>query len=179
MGRGATVAAGNVWYEARIAAAKWNEKLYSRAGTEEATGGKVKEGVIADVERNMHKCMPVDVAVILADVYNAPQLLNHYCLNDCPIGCRQSISDELLEIDRVTVKLLKNLKVDQLSSIKDKLIDIASDGVVSEDEVPDLQEIINYLDELSKTVSELKIIGRIALNGGRNNGAKESYHRDS
>ena len=36
MGRGATKAAGNVWYEARMDAAKWNDKLSSRAGAAEA-----------------------------------------------------------------------------------------------------------------------------------------------
>lgn len=165
MGRGATVAAGNVWYEARIAAAKWNEKLYSREGASEVT--KVSADVIAAVERGTHKCMPVDVAVTLADEYNAPQLLNHYCLHDCPIGCRQSISDQVLGIERVTVKLLKNLKVEQLEDVKDRLVDIAEDGVITEDEKPDLKEILSYLDSLARTVSELKTIGQIALSGGK------------
>lgn len=39
----------------------------------------------------------------MADLYNAPQLLNYYCLNECPIGCRQSLSDKVLSIERVTV----------------------------------------------------------------------------
>lgn len=36
MGRGATKAAGNVWYEARMEAAKWNKRLNSRIGAAEA-----------------------------------------------------------------------------------------------------------------------------------------------
>lgn len=164
MGRGATKAAGNVWYEARIAAAKWNERLSSREGAAEVLG--ITPDVINAVERNLHKCMPVDLAVIMADEYNAPELRNYYCLNECPIGCWQSISDQRLDIDRVTVKLLKNLRVDDLSDIKDRLIDIAADGVITEDEKPDLKEILEYLDKLAKTVSELKIVGQIALNGG-------------
>lgn len=165
MGRGATKAAGNVWYEARIAAAKWNEKLSSRDGAAGVLG--ITPEVVNSVERNLHKCMPVDLAVIMADEYNAPHLLNYYCLHECPIGCRQSISDELLDIDRVTVKLLKNLKVDQLEDIKERLLDIAEDGVISDDEKPDLKEILGYLDRLAKTVSELKTISQIAMNGGK------------
>lgn len=156
MGRGATVAAGNVWYEARIAAAKWNEKFYSREGASDVT--KVSADVIAAVERGTHKCMPVDVAVILADEYKDSNLLNHYCLHECPIGCRQSISDQSLSIERVTVKLLKSLKADQLEDIKDRLVGIAEDGIISEDEKPDMKEILEYLDRLAKTVSELKTI---------------------
>lgn len=164
MGRGATKAAGNVWYEARIDAAKWNDRLSSREGAAGVLG--ISIDVVNSVERGLHKCMPVDLAVMMADEYNAPQLLNHYCLHECPIGCRQSISDEVSSIERVTVKLLKGLKVDELSGIKDKLIDIAADGVISDDEKPDLKDIVEYLDGLAKTVSELKTLSQIALNGG-------------
>lgn len=89
MGRGATKAAGNVWYEARIAAAKWNQRLNSREGAAEELG--VSTDAVNSVERGLYKCMPVDLAVIMADVYNAPHLLNHYCLNECPIGRHQAL----------------------------------------------------------------------------------------
>ena len=99
----------------------------------------------------------------MADLYNAPQLLNYYCLHECPIGCRHSISDEVVDIDRVTVKLLKGLRVDKLEEIKDSLLDIAEDGKITDDEKPELKEVLDYLDSLAKTVSELKTIGEIAL----------------
>lgn len=164
MGRDATKAAGNPWYEARKRAAEYDDRLSSREGAAERLGMSVSS--VADAELGLTKCMPVDKAVLMADLYNAPHLLNYYCLHECPIGCRQSISDEVLDIDRVTVKLLKNLKVNQLTEIKDKLLDIAEDGVISNDEKPDLREILDYLDKLAKTVSELKTIGQMALNGG-------------
>ena len=165
MGRDATKAAGNPWYRARKKAAEYDDRLSSREGAAERLGMSVSS--VADAELGLAKCMPVDKAVLMADLYNAPWLLNHYCLNECPIGCRQSISDEVLGIERVTVKLLKNLKVDQIESVKEKLVDIAEDGAISEDEKPDLKEVMDYLDALSKTVSELKTIGQIALNGGK------------
>lgn len=52
MGRGATKAAGNVWYEARIAAAKWNERLSSREGAVGILG--ITPDVVNSVERNLH-----------------------------------------------------------------------------------------------------------------------------
>ena len=166
MGRDATKAAGNPWYEARKRAAEYDDRLSSREGAAERLGMSVSS--VADAELGLTKCMPVDKAVLMADLYNAPHLLNYYCLHECPIGCRQSISDEVLDIDRVTVKLLKNLKVNQLTEMKDKLLDIAEDGIISDDEKPDLREILEYLDKLAKTVSELKTIGQMALNGGEN-----------
>lgn len=170
MGRDATKAAGNPWYEARKKAAEYDDRLFSRDGAAERLGMSVS--AVADAELGLSKCMPVDKAVLMADLYNAPQLLNHYCLHECPIGCRHSLSDEMFDIDRVTVKILKNLKVDRMNELKDKLLDIAEDGVISEDEKPDFREILNYLDGLAKTISELKIIGDTVLNGGDKDGEK-------
>ena len=168
MGRDATKALGNPWYEARKNAAKYDERLLSREGAAEMLGMSVSS--VADAELGLTKCMPVDKAVLMADLYKAPHLLNHYCLNECPIGCRHCISEEVFDIDRVTVKLLRNLKVDDLEDMKEKLLDIAEDGEISESEEPDLKEILDYLEKLAKTVSELKIIGDMALNGGSKNG---------
>lgn len=55
MGRGATKAAGNVWYEARMEAAKWNDKLLSRAGAAEALN--MSEDAVKDAELGLNKCM--------------------------------------------------------------------------------------------------------------------------
>ncbi len=165
MGREATKAAGNPWYEARKKAAEYDERLCSREGAAERLGMSVS--AVADAELGLSKCMPPDKAVLMADLYKAPHLLNHYCLHECPIGCRHSLSEEVLNIDRVTVKLLKRLEVGQLDSVKNKLLDIAEDGIISEDEKPEMEEVVAYLDELAKTISELKTIGRIALNGGK------------
>lgn len=76
----------------------------------------------------------------------------------------------MLGIERVTVKLLKSLRVDELTEIKDSLVDIAADGVISEDEKPELKEILEYLDELTKTISELRSIGIKVLNGEAGDG---------
>ncbi|WP_278941167.1 XRE family transcriptional regulator [Anaerotruncus colihominis] len=171
MGREATKAAGNPWYEARKKAADYDDRLGSREGAAERLGMSVSS--VADAELGLSKCMPVDKAVLMADLYNAPQLLNYYCLHECPIGCRQSLSDKVLGIERVTVKLLKSLKIEDLDEIKDKLVDIAADGLISEDEKPEMREILDYLDELSKTISELKTIGSMALNGGKGDGEVE------
>lgn len=161
MGRDATKAAGNPWYQARKKAAEYDDRLCSRESAAEQLGMSVSS--LADAELGNTKFMPVDKAVLMADRYNAPWLLNHYCLNECPIGCRHSLSDEVVGIDRVTVKLLKSLKTEKLGDVKDTLLDIAADGKITEDEKPALQEVLTYLDDLAKTVSELKTIGEMAL----------------
>ncbi len=172
MGREATKASGNLWYEARKKAAEYDDRLCSREGAAERLGMSVS--AVADAELGLSKCMPVDKAVLMADLYRAPHLLNHYCLHECPIGCRHSLSDEVLGIDRVTVKLLKALKIDKLGEVKDTLLDIAADGKITDDEKPALKEVLDYLDGLAKTVSELKTIGEMALEGGSDNPAVDS-----
>lgn len=165
MGREATKASGNPWYEARKQAAMYDERLKSREGAAEQLG--MSASALAETELGMNKCMPADKAVLMAERYNAPHLLNFYCLHECPIGRQRSLSDEVVEIDRVTLKLLKRLRVDQLEEIKKKLIDIAEDGVISEDERPDMAEIMEYLDDLAKTISEIQTAGKRAMNRNR------------
>ena len=161
MGRRPTKAGENPWYKARMEAAKYDDRLLSREGAAERLGMSVS--AVSDAELGLSKCMPVDKAVLMADLYRAPHLLNWYCLNECPIGCRLPISDEVLGIDRVTVKLLKNLRVDDIKDVKEKLIAIAADGVISDDEKPDFRDVLGYLDELARTISEIKTIGLMAL----------------
>lgn len=156
MGREATKAVGNIWYEARRQAAMYDERLLSREGAAERLGMSVS--AVADAELGLGKCMPVDKAVLMADLYKKPELLNWYCLNECPIGCHRSISAEVLSIDRVTVKLLSGARLSQLEQIKEKLLSIAEDGSVDKDEIMDLEQITDYLSGLAKTISELKII---------------------
>lgn len=165
MGRDAMKAAGNPWYEARKRAAEFDDRLYSREGAAERLGMSVSS--VADAELGLTKCMPVDKAVLMADMYRAPELLNYYCLNECPIGCRHPISDEVLGIDRITVKILKNLSLGKLEEISQKMIDIAYDGVVSENEKPELKKVVEYLEEVSRTISELKILADKLLTGGK------------
>lgn len=162
MARGATKASDNVWYQARMEAAKVDERLQSRCGVAEILN--MSEDAVKNTELGIEKCMPVDKAVMFAKLYNAPQLLNHYCLHECPIGKgkARTISDEVVPIDRVTVKLLKLLKVNRLKEVQDKLLDIAAEGNVTEEDRPELESIMEYLDTVVKTVSELRTICRKA-----------------
>lgn len=156
MGRGATIATGNVWYEARIEASRGNERLKSRFGAAEEAG--MSEDAIKSTELGLEKHMPVEKAVILADLYGSPELLNHYCLHECPIGNNRPISEDLLSIEQVVVKFMKRLKVDRIEHLKDKLVEIAEDGKISKEEFCELEEIQKYLDDLAMTISEFRLI---------------------
>lgn len=153
MGRGATMAYGNTWYEARIEAAKWNERLSSREGAAGELG--LSPDVINSVERGLHKCMPVDVAVIMADGYNAPELLKYYCMHECPIGREMPLSCSVPSIERITIKFLKAFDSENVEKVKEDLIDIAEDGRISDDEANRLEKMLPELREIAKVISEL------------------------
>ena len=156
MGRDASKSIGNVWREARIEASKWNETLGSQDNVVDLIG--VSRDTIRRVETAANKVMPVDVAVLLADLYNAPELLNHYCIHECPIGSRRSLSENSYEIDRATVRITQILRKETVQWIKHGLQDIAMDGKISDDEIEAFDEIMEGLKEVSKIISELEII---------------------
>ena len=76
-------------------------------------------------------------------------------------------SANISTVERTTLRLLKQLRQDEVQDIKATLIEITADGVISEDEKVDLAEILEYLDELIKAAGELRLIGSKVLNGGR------------
>ena len=63
------------------------------------------------------------------------------------------------------MKLLKILKNDDVDDVKTRLIEIAADGVIANDEKAALAEILQYLDSLIKAAGELKLIGTKVLKG--------------
>ena len=166
MGRDSIKAIDNPCFRCRKAAAKYDERLYSRDGAAELLGVSVSS--LAEYETGATKVIPVDKIVLMADLYKAPELKVWYCSEECPIGrgCTALPSYEINSIERTTLGLLKLLKQEDVKSVTDTLLDIASDGEITADEHIDLAEIIEYLDDLIKVAGELKLIGAKALKGG-------------
>ena len=70
----------NVYFECRKRAAIHNERLNSRAGAAEILG--ISESTLAHYELGITKNIPVDVVVMMAEVYNAPELKCIYCKSE-------------------------------------------------------------------------------------------------
>lgn len=62
MGRDTTKASGNVWYEARMRAAQYNDALRSQDSTAAMAG--VGRDAITRIEHDANKVMPVNTAVV-------------------------------------------------------------------------------------------------------------------
>ena len=135
MGTNPTKAADNIYCKCRKEAAKYNDKLNSREGAAELLG--ISASTLADYELGITKIIPADVILRMADLYNAPELRNHYCKYSCPLGQDVPLVDTE-SLDRIAVRALASLKKVQES--KENLLDVVADGVISEDEKPILHD---------------------------------------
>ena len=162
MGQRPTKAAGNIYCQCRKRAAQYNDKLNSREGAAELLG--VSPSTISDYELGTTKVIPVDKVVLMADLYNAPELLNNYCRNECPIG--RDLPVEVEPIERITVKIMKHLSPERLSMMKNRLIDIAEDGVIDDEERPELKKVLSEIDQMTEVLHELQLLGEKILKGG-------------
>ncbi|MFC0905861.1 XRE family transcriptional regulator [Clostridium sp. MT-14] len=142
-----------IYKKARIKASESNDKLRSREGASELLD--VSVGSLLNYETGVCKQIPADVVVKMAEIYNAPELMNYYCHSECPIGKHTVPQIEVLEIDRVTIQILSSLE--NISNVRKELLDITSDGVITEEEKPKLKSIVKALDELSINAQELKL----------------------
>lgn len=163
MGNGGMKGNSNVYFRARKNAAVYSEKLYSREGASELLG--ISVSTLADYELGNTKVVPVDKVVLMADLYNCPELKNGYCKNECPIGKTMPLATEVTGIEGIALRLIREFDPEKIRGMEKSLIDIAADGVVSDDEKPELEEIMERLDELARVINEMRLAGEKALKG--------------
>lgn len=149
MARQATKAVGNRYYEARIRAAKFNERLATRVGAIEFLPG-VTEEMLKKYELDITR-PPNIVVALMADAYNEPELRAWYCANECPLGkdCR-----EIPEMppERVLIRL-QNAKTG-VNAVASTLSDILDDGVIDGKEAAQLPELRDELLEVRRRMDE-------------------------
>lgn len=163
MGNGCMKDNKNVYFRARKEAANYNEKLFSREGAAELLG--VSVSTLADYELGNTKVVPVDKVMLMADLYNCPELKTGYCKYECPIGKEMPIATKIKSLEGIALRMIREFDSDRISAIKKGFIEIAADGIITEDEKPELETIMKKLDELSIVISEMKLAGEKALKG--------------
>lgn len=63
---------GNIYRACREEAAKYNDKLRSRESAAELLG--ISTSTLSNYELGITKAVPVDIVVMMADLYNSPSL---------------------------------------------------------------------------------------------------------
>jgi hypothetical protein len=152
MAKKATKAADNIYYKARMEAAATNDKLNSREGAAEVIG--IDRTRLARIELDSICAYPEEV-LIMSDIYNTPEIENYFCCEQCPIGKHSVPHLEIVDLDRLTIEILSSLK--NVSFVKESLVDIVADGIISEDEKPALNDILDSLEKISVEAQKLKL----------------------
>lgn len=145
----------NVYQEARKKAAMYNEKLNSREGAAEIIG--VHPSTLTSYELGTIKNIPADMVLLMSDAYNAPELLTWHCEKECPIRGFLPLATKEEDIRNTTLNLLKYTDMARLENIRHELIDIVSDGEISDHEKERLENIVSELEEIARETSALKI----------------------
>lgn len=152
MGKKATKAADNIYCMARYEAAENDERFASREKASEAMG--IDRTKLARIELGNVTPYP-DEVVSMANAYNAPEICNAYCAEECPIGKRTVKKVVMDDFDRLSLKMLGSLK--NVDEVMGNLIAISEDGIVDAKEVDSFNEILDALDKIATSAQALKI----------------------
>lgn len=149
MPRSATKAIGNRYYEARIKAAKYNEKLLTRTGAAEILLG-VTEDSLKKYELGINR-PPNIVVAIMADAYNEPELRKWYCANECPLGrdCREPTP---MPAERAVLRLINS--IEDIEKITKQIALVMEDGKLDASEKESLPSIREKLLEFRRRTDE-------------------------
>lgn len=96
-----------------------------------------------------------DEVIAMAACYRAPRLKNLYCVHECPLGAATMQEIPEKDLTRIALELLNELN--GLEKERDRLIEITSDGVVSQDEVSDFTRIRDRLSRISLLSGSLQL----------------------
>ena len=147
MGRRSTKEDKNIYQRSREA------KGLSREAASEALVHVTPER-IEKIESGKSAPHP-DEVLSMERAYRAPELSNYFCTHECPIGMKYEPEAGLKELPHAAMELLAALGA--LEGEKERLIAIAADAAVTEDEREAFGEIRQKLTRLETAIRSLRI----------------------
>jgi len=95
---------------------------------------------------------PNIVVALMADAYNQPELRQWYCANECPLGKDRISESDTMPPERALIRLKKGMK--EIDKAMQELANIMDDGVISEEEMELLPNIMEQFMEARKRIDE-------------------------
>jgi len=102
--------------------------------------------------------------LVMAEKYKRPSLCNYYCSQHCPIGQQYVPEVEVKELSSIVLEMLVALNA--INKEKDRLVEIAADGKIDNDEIDDFIFIQEELERISITVETLQLWSERMLANG-------------
>lgn len=96
-----------------------------------------------------------DEVLLMSDKYKKPTLCNYYCANQCPIGREYVPEVKIKDLAQIILEMVASLN--GVNKRKERLIEIAADGVIDNDELEDFIFIQDELERISITVEGLQL----------------------
>ena len=109
---------------------------------------------IEKIEYELQEPTPYDI-IQMADAYKRPDLCNYFCSHKCEIGHRYVPEVEISDLPDIILETIASLN--EINPLTARLIQIARDGKISDDEIKDFAFISKKLDEISLAVDSLNL----------------------
>lgn len=95
-----------------------------------------------------------DKIMRLAEAYNNPEILEWYCTEVCEIGSIYHCKMQVNDLSSAVLTLLKEMN--DVQDLQGKLISISCDGKIDKNEIPDMEHIMEEIEQLESALHALK-----------------------
>lgn len=141
---------------------KENKTIYQlcreESGLSREKASELMDGISASriekIEYETQQPTPFDI-VQMADCYKRPDLCNYFCSHRCEIGDRYVPEIEVSELANIILETIASLN--EINPHTSRLIQIARDGKITDDELHDFAYISSKLDEISLAINALNL----------------------
>ncbi|SDB45240.1 Helix-turn-helix [Pseudobutyrivibrio sp. YE44] len=135
------------------------EKGFSRDDVADLTNDVISSKRLEHIEKGETVLNPSDL-IVLSEIYDKPELCLNYCSSCCAIGKNTIPMYEFnltqsKDLPIITLELLDTLN--SLVAQKDRIISIAADGEITEDEKSDFQSFNDGLEKMELVIKSLKL----------------------
>ena len=124
----------------------------------------VSESRIEKIESEKSDPHPEEI-LAMERAYKKPGLCNYYCSQKCPIGQEYVPAVEMRDLSQIILEMLASLN--SLNKEKDRLVEITSDGVISEEELLDFAMIQSRLEKIALTIDSLQLWVNHTISSGK------------
>lgn len=143
------------------ASTRENKNIYQlireRLGLSREEAEELLDGITSDtverIESGKRAPRPEEV-LEMSRKYKEPAICNYFCSHDCEIGRVYVPEIKTSELSEIVLKMLASLNSTQ--DMQKRLIEITSDGHISNDELKDFVAIQKNLEQISQTVEALQ-----------------------
>ncbi len=133
----------------------------------------VSSSCIEKIEYGLKEPSPYEV-IQMASCYKKPDLCNYFCSHKCEIGKKYIPEIQISELSNIILETIASLN--EINPLTTRLIQIARDGRITDDEIPDFAYISSKLDEVSLAIDALNLW--VDKTAGENNINEELLNKE-